>query len=810
MKLFRLFILMLLLASVGAGYAQDQGIIRLVFSAGERHLTVEILDDDLVHFELSQSPSDDGLWTSPMIAKTDYQGASVVNQPAPNVIETADLQLSISDDLCVTITDLTREPALVLTTICPPTDESDQTHQSLSLTAEGVTDIYGLGEQFQRRGGTDGNWFGGRRVTLNNYGNSLVSFEGGKVGSAQFPIMYALGAGHDNYALFLDDIYQQYWAFNDETFTIETANDVMRWYVMTGADLPDLRADYLELVGRPPVPPKQMFGLWVSEYGYEDWAELEGKLTGLRAENFPLDGFVLDLFWFGGIGEDNGIGGLAWDEENFPNPAGYIADLRQDHGLGLMVVEEAYVASTLSDYDSLVEQNMLVRSCADVTCPPVTMNSWWGDGGMVDFSDLEIGARWHDLRRQHLVDSGIIGHWTDLGEPENYVETAYYHGLPEFGRHGHADVHNIYNLLWSQSIFDGYMRSEATNRPFVMSRSGTSGSQRHGVAMWSGDIAANMPSLTAHMNVQMHMALSGIDYFGADIGGFYRNVFDPILGQDGMYSLWLANASLLDVPLRPHAQNLQNIHETSPAQIGDIASNLANIRLRYALSPYLYTLAHQAYRTGEAVFPPLVYHFQDDLNVRKMGSQKMLGEWLMMATVTGYPVETIPVYLPAGTWFDFYSHTPYQSAGETFDMAFKSDEGLLRVPLLARDGAIIPQMVVDDETFNILGLRADGTVSHDLAIDVYLAEAESGEVTLIEDDGATMAYQDGAVRETSISFVATGESVTITIHPVQGAYQGAPDARRVMVRLITPEGIFNEEALVDAQSGVEFVINKGE
>jgi alpha-glucosidase (family GH31 glycosyl hydrolase) len=74
----------------------------------------------------------------------------------------------------------------------------------------------------------------------------------------------------------------------------------------------------------------------------------------------------------------------------------------------------------------------------------------------------------------------------------------------------------------------------------------------------SGDIAANMASLTAQMKVQMEMSLSGVDYFGSDVGGFHREAFDPVLGMEGMYTLWLANSALLDVPLRPHAMNLQN------------------------------------------------------------------------------------------------------------------------------------------------------------------------------------------------------------------------------------------------------------
>ena len=61
-------------------------------------------------------------------------------------------------------------------------------------------------------------------------------------------------------------------------------------------------------------------------------------------------------------------------------------------------------------------------------------------------------------------------------------------------------------------------------RPFILTRSGAAGTQRYGAAMWSGDIASNLESLATHMNAQMHMSMSGIDYYGSDIGGFRREV----------------------------------------------------------------------------------------------------------------------------------------------------------------------------------------------------------------------------------------------------------------------------------------------
>jgi len=40
--------------------------------------------------------------------------------------------------------------------------------------------------------------------------------------------------------------------------------DQLRYYILAGPNLPDLRSDLMELTGRPPVPPRKAFGLWVS------------------------------------------------------------------------------------------------------------------------------------------------------------------------------------------------------------------------------------------------------------------------------------------------------------------------------------------------------------------------------------------------------------------------------------------------------------------------------------------------------------------------------------------------------------------
>jgi len=75
-------------------------------------------------------------------------------------------------------------------------------------------------------------------------------------------------------------------------------------------------------------------------------------------------------------------------------------------------------------------------------------------GGMLDWSNVAGGDFWHDSKRQPLIDMGVIGHWTDLGEPEMYnINAVYADNKP------HVVIHNIYNYKWLESIYRGYERN---------------------------------------------------------------------------------------------------------------------------------------------------------------------------------------------------------------------------------------------------------------------------------------------------------------------------------------------------------------
>ena len=828
---------------------------RRKFTAPGGYLIVEVLDDDLIHFEASAvgagPRTNQALYTSPMVLRTDYGGPSTFVDSG-TVLETADIRIEVdAANLCVKVRDKTRGN-VDLTTFCPVGLDRVHTPKGLNIDPAGIKHVYGLGQQFKKQGSADGDWIEhGVREGLNNLGNGFQGFQNAAVGNVQIPVYYAVGDDGLNYAVMMDNVYWQKWNFDAFWWEARMFGDQLRWYVMTGPDLPDLRADYMELTGTPPVPPRKAFGLWVSEFGYDNWDQVDTILAGLRAADFPVDGFVLDLNWFGGISlgdpSKSNMGRLDWDDDlippySFPDPATRVAAYAQDH-VGIVNIEESYLAQPTDTFAQMPTELGAYRrtggvcDAANQSVAVDDVGGFWGEGRMIDWSDSQAGKWIHDNRRfPNMVQLGITSHWTDLGEPENYNGSACYEGVETTvtGRKNtHGDIHNLYNLLWNKSIWDGYLdkRTPAGGpRPFILARSGAAGLQRYGVAMWSGDIASNLESLATHSNAQMHMSFSGIDYYGADIGGFRREVLPHNNGngdyrgfQDEAYSQWFANGAWFDVPVRPHVDNEFNQaeppYDTAPNLIGKVASNLANLRQRYELIPYYYSLAHRAHLTGAPVVPPPVFHYQDDPNVRGMGNQKMIGRDLMVGIVAGHGEYRRDIYLPAGRWVNYHSNEWVDSAGETVENVPIYRGGILRLPAFARAGAILPKMAVDAQTKDVFGHRKAGAPRDELIVRVY-ADPTASVFTLHEDDGTTLRYAaDGRPsyhhRTTQISQQQTGpSSVTVMVAAAadvngSGPFAGAVASRRNVVELVVDDAeatavSLNNVALVEHASRAAF------
>ena len=832
----------LLLAPLLTTPVQGQ-VLRTSVTTTSAYLKLEVLDDDLIHVETAAGmppPDSQPIFSSPMVFKRNYSGPTQLRRFA-NGLETAALTISWDlASLCLTASD--RPSNRRLLTVCP--QDLTKPRKGLSIDSAARQAVYGLGQQFIEPsarptglGPADGDWLRhGERRGLNDLGNGFRGFLGGAVGNVQMPVIYALGPGNLNYGLVVDNVYWQSWSFRSSPWLASMYGDQLRYYILAGPNLPDLRSDLMELTGRPPVSPRKAFGLWVSEFGYDNWGQIDSLLAGLRQDRFPVDGFVLDLNWFGGIRSNDpaasAMGRLDWDENQeplvadgryfFPNPAAKIKQYASDD-ISIAAIEESYVANSTGTYTQMPRELMAFRRDSSGRCNaaqqsvPVEINAndFWGTGRMIDWSD-PTARRWvHDNRRwPNLTAKGVTVHWTDLGEPERLDRSACYEGVESTAnglKNEHSDIHNLYNLLWNQSIWDGYVQRQGTSnglgitnaRPLLLTRSGTLGIQRFGAAMWSGDIPSNLDALANHFNTQLHMAFSGIDYYGADIGGFRREAMPgndkngSYRGyEDELYTQWFANGAWFDVPIRPHTDNEFNTlapsYPTAPNRVGRKDSNLANLRQRYELIPYYYSLAHRAHQFGEPLIAPLALYYQNDPAVLWIGHEKLIGRDLLVGVVASHGEVARDLYLPAGRWVNYHSNEWVSSVGQTVAQLPVYRDGLFRLPVFARAGAILPLMPVDADTKDAEGHRLAGSAPLSVLLLRVFADATPSRFTLYEDDGRTLQYAtDGQPfyrhRTTALSQQLSGSRAVVTIGPalnVNGGVTGAPASRSTMVQLV--------------------------
>jgi alpha-glucosidase (family GH31 glycosyl hydrolase) len=783
----------------GASTGAEQPRPEVIFRSADAWLRIVGLSDDILHVETSAVGQPQGpIWTSPMVSQHNFSGPTHW-QPESDGVSTRNLRAFVSRaNLCLLVLDQKRGRELVR--ICPK--DLTQAWKTLEFQAEGITSIHGLGQYFDEPGRTDGDWIG--RVwepSWNGFGSELRGFAGGANNVSMFPVIYALGNEKHNFAVFVDNLYKQKWDFRNARYADQPSSvrwtasmwgDQLRWFVIAGDDLPALRSSYMTLTGKPPVPPKRAFGLWVSEFGYSNWDEVDRELAALRRADIPVEGFGLDLQWFGGrFGEPDTsrMGSLRWDEENFPNPREKIRSYREQHGVRLMLIEEPYISITLPEHAELARRNALVLDCEKCAPTFLNQNPWWGRGGMVDFTSPAAAGFWHDFRRHELARMGINDHWLDLGEPEQYNSWAWYHGFPELGKFSHGDVHNIYGSQWVASIPQGYSRNGLRERSFILSRTGTSGIQRHGAAMWSGDTGSDWVNLQSQMRVQTQMSLSGVDYYGSDVGGFQRQRQQIAGSIEELYTYWLANSAAFDVPLRPHSWNLDKQRSTSPALRGNLTSNRENIKQRYELAPWYYSMAHRAAETGEPLFPPAFFWHQTDAFLHQRYNHKMLGRDFFVASVTEPGTTTRNLHLPRGQWVNWHTRDWFNSNGQEWRDIPTWHGHVLRLPMFVRAGTIIPMQELPPGTMNISGKKASGAQSNLLRLRVVPHHNNSA-FDLVEDDGETHDWKDGLRRVTTIhqqlaSLGADGERAEIRIDAARGSWPGAPAARRLRVELLT-------------------------
>jgi alpha-glucosidase (family GH31 glycosyl hydrolase) len=524
-------------------------------------------------------------------------------------------------------------------------------------------------------------------------------------------------------------------------------------YFLYGPEAKTILAEYAALTGYAPLPPKWALGYIQSTRHFESAEEIVDLATCLREKRFPCDAMVFLSTYGSDMGINNGVGTLDFHPELWADSAGLLRQLKE-RNFHVVWHEYPVLGPKSSLFESAQQRGYLVKNSSPRN------GTMFGDGQQfVDFTNSDAAEWWWQMH-QPLLDAGIDGWWLDGGEGP--PSDAVLQGGP-----GTA-VHNAFDLNRQRAFRAGELASRPDTRPWLLCRSGYAGMQHLGSATWSGDIGNTFDVLESQLAVGLSTAMSGIAYWGTDIGGFFHTV--PESAE--LFVRWFQFAAFCPV-FRSHGRGpgLRGWREHLPWAHGAEVEAICRVfsELRYKLFPYTYSLAWEAHTRGLPLMRPLVLEFPDDPNTVEMSSQYLWGPSILVAPVTRGGARHWPIYLPQGTWYDFW--TGARLGGGWVEV----DAPLDRMPLFIRGGAIIPSTSVHQHV---------GEADDRLILDVY-PEGESAFV-LYEDDGQTRAYENDAFTLTSISCSASPDRVWVRLRATGQGRAGKPATRPMTFRIHLP------------------------
>ena len=615
---------------------------------------------------------------------------------------------------------------------------------AVELFLRGKGSIYGTGER--------GHKLNLRGDTLTMYNRQNYGYTGKDPRINQMNITMPLFLSTDGYAVVFDDYSAAKLILGDPVRYISEGNEPVSYYFVISKDgsLASLTESLSELTGRQELPPFWALGYITSKYGYRTQGETEGAVDTLKTQGYPLDGIVLDLYWYG---KEQDMGRLEWDKEQWPDAEGMLKRLK-DRGVNLVAISQPYVlrnGRAIDNYNLLAEQGMFV---ADSTGrAPQEVKIWVGEGGMFDVSNPAT-RKWLSDRYDQLTAMGVTGWWGDLGEPEVHPET----GMHANGLNARL-YHNQYGNDWSEIVYDLFKEKYPETRLMTMMRGGTTGLQRYDVFPWSTDVSRSWEGLEPQITIMTQSGLSGMGYMGHDVGGFAVDPDNAYLPE--LYLRWLQLGTFSPI-LRTHAQQF-----AEPYHYPQLYDNtLALVKERYRWLPYNYSLAYENATKGYPMVRPLEFHSTaptgkyDDLR-----DEYMWGSEVLVAPVLTERATSRTVVFPetAAYWYDMANPTVTFAGGSTATV----DAPLDVLPLYAKAGAIIP--TADYAFANNTGdYRTDN-----YTVNYYLApKGVVTHFTLFEDDMTTPSAKsgnEGLLINLTGSTTVHGTSLKIKS---EGAYEG--------------------------------------
>ncbi len=594
--------------------------------------------------------------------------------------------------------------------------------------------VLGFGEggpQFDRRGNKD--------EMRSGQGGYRLRTHGGRA-----PIAWLIGTS--GWALFVHQPLGKFDLTGPEGRFDPQTPAALDLFIIDGRDPVRVMAEYVRLTGKPEMPPLWSLGYLQSHRTLRGPAEIMWVARTFREKKLPCDALIYLGTDFTPSGWNTHNGEFTWNPANFPDPKKMIDELHAQHFKVVLhtVLEGRRLTGTVND------------PCTAAPLPSGrTSDGRWPD-------DRQVSCYWPV--HKPLYDVGIDGWWPDQGDGLD--------GPSRLARH--------------RMYYEGSRQFSPNERPFALHRNGQAGMQRYAAFLWSGDVYSTWETLKTHVPVAVNTGLTGIPYWGTDIGGFV-----PTKEYTGeLHVRWFQFGAFCPL-FRAHGRTWHlrlpwgwNTGELGVSEVANYTGGAANpdeselhnaavepicrkyLELRYRLMPYLYSAVRECCETGLPVMRALWLHYPADGLAVARGDEYLWGRDILVAPVTEKGATSRKLYLPRGAWYDFWTEERIEGGRE-----IERPVDLTTMPMYVRAGAIIPLGPVKQYT----GEKSDGP----LTLQVY--PGTDGRFLLYEDDGSTFNFRKGEWM--GIQMAWNDRQRRLVLRLAEGSRMLPPRRREIEVRL---------------------------
>lgn len=414
---------------------------------------------------------------------------------------------------------------------------------------------------------------------------------------------------------------------------------------------------YLHQTGQPVLPPEWAFGVWISGNGWNCDAEVEAQLSALRRYDYPADVMVLEAW-----SDEQTF--YRWnDSAHWKDPAALVRRIR-DEGLHLVLWQIPILKHEWDGQPNQALQQDLAEAVQKGYCvlnpdgtPYRITENWFHHSLLPDFTNPEA-CRWWFGKRKYLLDMGVEGFKTDGGEFLFDGEARLHNGLTGL------EAHNLYPAQYIGAYHD-FLRENGVEG-VTFSRADFAGAQTRPLH-WAGDQLSLWSELDAQLKAGLSAGLSGVLFWGFDIGGF--------AGELPSAELYLRATAMgcfspvMQWHSEPRSGQFYATHEDgfvndrSPwnlaEKLGDervLTIGRAFAKLRQELRPYLWQEAQFCVKEGRPLMAALCLDNPEDETACACEDEYMLGRSLLVAPITKEGAAGRRVYLPKGRWQHYFTH----------------------------------------------------------------------------------------------------------------------------------------------------------